>query len=306
MVTPFTPAGELDVGRGAALGRPSGGRRNDGLVISGTTGSRRRQRQEKDRPLRRWWRRSATGPRSSPASAPTTPRTRSTSPTRPRRPGRTGCCSSRRTTTSRRRPPAGRTSATADATGCRRYLRHPRPHRGRDRHRDPLALAEHPRIVAVGRQDSLPASAVVLARTDWRTTPAPTRSTCRCSIGATGFVSVVAHVVGARLRELLDAWAAGDVVKRAGQRRAAGRLPRLFRPGHPDKAALALAGCPAAVVPAGRRHRGADRDAEGRPGRVRRGARMTRVARGSWGRAAAAGRWPPSSRWAGSGRSAAT
>jgi 4-hydroxy-tetrahydrodipicolinate synthase len=75
-----------------------------------------------------------------------------------------------------------------------------------------LRLAEHPRIVAVkDAKDSLPASAVVLARTDLAYySGTDTLNLPLLSVGAAGFVSVVAHLVGSRLRDLLDAWFAGD------------------------------------------------------------------------------------------------
>jgi 4-hydroxy-tetrahydrodipicolinate synthase len=116
-----------------------------------------------------------------------------------------------------------------------------------------LALAEHPRIVAVkDAKDSLPASAVVLARTDLAYySGTDVLNLPLLSIGATGFVSVVAHVVGARLRELLDAWAAGDVVK--AREVNAGLLDvyrGIFRTQGVilTKAALALAGLPGGPV----------------------------------------------------------
>jgi 4-hydroxy-tetrahydrodipicolinate synthase len=76
-----------------------------------------------------------------------------------------------------------------------------------------VRLAQHPRIVAVkDAKDSPGAASWAMARTDL---------TFYCgtdmlnlpwlSLGAAGFVSVVGHVVGDRLHEMIDAYAAGDV-----------------------------------------------------------------------------------------------
>ena len=78
-----------------------------------------------------------------------------------------------------------------------------------------VRLAEHPRIVGVkDAKDDPAATSHVLARTDlvyycgtdmlnlpW------------LSLGAVGFVSVVGHVVGDRLHEMIDAFGAGDVAR---------------------------------------------------------------------------------------------
>ena len=145
----------LDLAGAAAAGRPTWSTTaHDGLVVSGTTGeSPTTSDAEKDaRCSAPSSRRSATGPRSSPGSAPTTPRTRSSWPARPRRPARTACWSSRRTTTSRRRTALVR----ALHGGRRRHraagdaLRHPGPHRHADRDRDAASgWPSTPRIVAV-------------------------------------------------------------------------------------------------------------------------------------------------------------
>src|SRR6266851_1321986 len=76
-----------------------------------------------------------------------------------------------------------------------------------------LQLAQHPRIVAVkDAKDDPAATSLVMAATDlvyycgtdmlnlpW------------LALGAGGFVSVVGHVVGDRLREMIDAYTTGDV-----------------------------------------------------------------------------------------------
>ncbi|HYT09865.1 MAG TPA: 4-hydroxy-tetrahydrodipicolinate synthase, partial [Mycobacteriales bacterium] len=116
-----------------------------------------------------------------------------------------------------------------------------------------LRLAEHPRIVAVkDAKDDVAASAVVLARTDlayYSGTDA--LNLPLLSVGGTGFVSVVAHVVGSRLRDLLDAWVAGDAA--TARRVNAGLLDvyqGMFRTQGVilTKAALRLAGLPGGPV----------------------------------------------------------
>ena len=76
-----------------------------------------------------------------------------------------------------------------------------------------LQLAQHPRIVAVkDAKGDMTAASMVMSPPTWRSTPATTWSTCRgCRSGPCGFVSVVAHVVGDRLAEMIDAYLAGDV-----------------------------------------------------------------------------------------------
>jgi len=75
-----------------------------------------------------------------------------------------------------------------------------------------VRLAEHPRIVGVkDAKDDPVATSHVLARTglayycgtDALNLP-------WLSLGAVGFVSVVGHVAGDRLREMIDAWESGD------------------------------------------------------------------------------------------------
>jgi 4-hydroxy-tetrahydrodipicolinate synthase len=78
-----------------------------------------------------------------------------------------------------------------------------------------VRLAAHPRIIGVkDAKDDVGATTHVLAQTDlvyycgtdmlnlpW------------LALGAVGFISVVGHVVGDRLREMIDAFAAGDVTR---------------------------------------------------------------------------------------------
>ncbi len=76
-----------------------------------------------------------------------------------------------------------------------------------------VRLAEHPQVVAVkDAKDDLAAAATVLARTDlaWYS-GTDALNLPLLAVGGTGFVSVVSHVVTGRLRELADAYAAGQV-----------------------------------------------------------------------------------------------
>jgi 4-hydroxy-tetrahydrodipicolinate synthase len=76
-----------------------------------------------------------------------------------------------------------------------------------------LRLAEHDRIVAVkDAKDDLGASTWVLARTELAYySGTDMLNLPLLSVGATGFVSVVGHLVGPALRNLLEAFDRGDV-----------------------------------------------------------------------------------------------
>jgi 4-hydroxy-tetrahydrodipicolinate synthase len=78
-----------------------------------------------------------------------------------------------------------------------------------------LALAEHPRIVAVkDAKDDLAASSHVLAQTDLAYySGTDMLNLPLLSIGGVGFVSVVAHVVTPALVELVAAYDAGNVTR---------------------------------------------------------------------------------------------
>jgi 4-hydroxy-tetrahydrodipicolinate synthase len=74
-----------------------------------------------------------------------------------------------------------------------------------------VRLAEHPRIVGVkDAKGDLAASSHVLARTELAYYSGDDMFNLPLlSIGAVGFISVTAHVVGDRLREMIEAFAAG-------------------------------------------------------------------------------------------------
>jgi 4-hydroxy-tetrahydrodipicolinate synthase len=77
-----------------------------------------------------------------------------------------------------------------------------------------VRLAEHPRIVAVkDAKDDFAETSWVLARTDLAFyCGTDMLNLPMLSIGAVGFVSVVSHAVTPQLVELVEAWDAGDVV----------------------------------------------------------------------------------------------
>ena len=257
MVTPFTPGGELDLdGAQRLAAHLVDVERNDGLVISGTTGeSPTTSGEEKDRLLRAVV--EAVGDRAHVVAGVGTNDTAHTVhlAQAAEKAGATGTLV---VTPYYNRPPqAGLLAhfrAVADATGLPSMLYDIPARTGAEIATETLLrLAEHPRIVAVkDAKDSLPAAAVVLARTDlayYSGTDA--LNLPLLSVGATGFVSVVAHVVGARLRELLDAWAAGDTARaRAVNAGLLDVYQGIFRTQGVilTKAALRLAGLPGGPV----------------------------------------------------------
>jgi 4-hydroxy-tetrahydrodipicolinate synthase len=107
-------------------------------------------------------------------------------------------------------------STVADATGLPVMLYDIPGRTGTPIETDTIVrLAEHDRIVAVkDAKDDLAASSWVLARTDLAYySGTDMLNLPLLSVGGVGFVSVVSHVVSARLRELVDAWVAGDAAR---------------------------------------------------------------------------------------------
>ena len=74
-----------------------------------------------------------------------------------------------------------------------------------------VRLAEHPRIIGVkDAKGDLVATSHVLARTDLVYYSGDDMFNLPLlSIGAVGYISVTAHIVGDRLREMIEAFAAG-------------------------------------------------------------------------------------------------
>lgn len=116
-----------------------------------------------------------------------------------------------------------------------------------------VRLAEHPRIVAnKDAKGDLEAAQWAMARCDlgWYSGD-DMLNLPLLSVGANGFISVVGHVVADRLRQLIQAFHAGDVCEAVGINRAL--LPvytGIFRTQGAilTKAALALRGLPAGPV----------------------------------------------------------
>ncbi len=217
MVTPFTGDGRLDLDGAATLATQlidEGG--NDGLVISGTTGeSPTTSDDEKDRLLRAVV--EAVGDRATVlAGVGTSDTVHSVHLARQaeaagadgllvvspyyNKPPQDGLIAHARTVADATELPVllydipGRT-ATAFQTETL------------------VRLAEHDRILGVkDAKGDLGASSAVMARTDLAYYCGEDMLNLPLlAIGAVGFVSVVGHLVGGRLRELLDAYECGDV-----------------------------------------------------------------------------------------------
>jgi 4-hydroxy-tetrahydrodipicolinate synthase len=219
MVTPFTADGRLDVDgaqRLAAYLVDEGG--NDGLVINGTTGeSATLTDPEKEVLLRAVV--EAVGDRATVVAGAGNNDTRHTVElaTAAEKAGAHGLLL---VAPYYNKPPqaglVAHFSAAADATDLPVML-YDVPHRTAI----PIApetivrLAEHPRILAVkDAKGDLGASSWVLARTDLAYYCGDDMLNLpMLSIGAVGFVSVCGHVIGVRLREMLDAYEAGDWVR---------------------------------------------------------------------------------------------
>ncbi len=219
MVTPFTPEGSVDtdgVQRLAAYLVDQGG--NDGLVVNGTTGeSPTMTDAEKETVLRAVV--EAVGDRATIVAGAGNNDTRHTVDL-VRSAEKAGAHGLLVVTPYYNKPPQEglyrHFTAAADATDLPVML-YDVPHRTSM----PIdtetivRLAAHPRIVAVkDAKCDLAGASSVMSRTDlayYCGDDAYNLPLVAC--GAIGFVSVVGHVVGARLRELLDAYEAGDVAR---------------------------------------------------------------------------------------------
>jgi 4-hydroxy-tetrahydrodipicolinate synthase len=220
MVTPMTAAGEVDYDGAARLAAYLvEDMRNDGLVVSGTTGeSPTTSDQEKERLLRAVI--EAVGDRACVVAGVGTYDTAHTIELA-RQAERAGADGLLVVTPYYSKPPQNglfaHFTAVADATALPVLLYDIPGRCGVPIATETLLrLAEHPRIAGVkdAKDDPAATSAVLLARpdlayycgTDMLNLP-------WLSLGAVGFVSVVGHVVGDRLHEMIDAFTAGDVAR---------------------------------------------------------------------------------------------
>jgi 4-hydroxy-tetrahydrodipicolinate synthase len=219
MITPFTADGALDAEGAARLATYLVDEmRNDGLVISGTTGeSPTTSDQEKDRLLRAVV--EAVGDRAAVVAGVGTYDT-AHSRELAQQAERAGADGLLVVTPYYNKPPqeglVAHFTAVADATGLPVILYDIPGRTGTAIATTTMVrLAQHPRIVAVkDAKGDFRAGSEVMAATDlvfysgddilnlpW------------LSVGAAGFVSVVGHVAGDRLHEMIDAYLAGRVTE---------------------------------------------------------------------------------------------
>jgi 4-hydroxy-tetrahydrodipicolinate synthase len=217
MITPMTADGAIDYDGAARLADYLVTEmRNDGLVISGTTGeSPTTTDQEKDRLLRAVI--GAVGDRATVLAGVGTNDTAHTCELA-RQAERAGAAALLVVTPYYNKPPqsglVNHFTAVADAAGLPVMLYDIPGRTGTPIATETLIrLATHPRIVAVkDAKGDLGAGSEVMARTDlafycgddilnlpW------------LAVGASGFVSVHSHLVGDRLHDMIDAYLAGDV-----------------------------------------------------------------------------------------------
>jgi 4-hydroxy-tetrahydrodipicolinate synthase len=217
MITPMTADGAVDYDGAARLADYLvSDMRNDGLVISGTTGeSPTTSDEEKDRLLRAVI--GAVGDRATVIAGVGTNDT-AHSCELARQAEQAGADALLVVTPYYSKPPQSglvrHFTAVADATGLPVMLYDIPPRAGIPIATETLVtLAAHPRIVAVkDAKGDLGAGSAVMARTglvfycgdDILNLP-------WLSVGASGFVSVHGHVVGDRLHDMIDAYLAGNV-----------------------------------------------------------------------------------------------
>lgn len=217
MVTPMTPEGDVDFDGAAALAAhlvDEGG--NDGLVVSGTTGEAPTTTDaEKDRLLRTVL--DAVGDRATVVAGVGVNDTQHTVALA-RSAERAGAHGLLVVTPYYNKPPqegvARHFTTVADATGLP-ILMYDIPGRtGIPITPETLMrLAEHPRIRGVkDAKGDIGAATWVMTHTDLAYYSGEDMYNLpMLSVGGVGFVSVVGHVVGRELREMLDAYLAGDV-----------------------------------------------------------------------------------------------
>ncbi|HUJ05025.1 MAG TPA: 4-hydroxy-tetrahydrodipicolinate synthase [Streptosporangiaceae bacterium] len=217
MVTPMTADGAVDYAGAARLADYLvTSMRNDGLVISGTTGeSPTTSDAEKDRLLRTVI--EAVGGRATVVAGVGTNDTAHTCELA-RQAEQAGADALLVVTPYYNKPPqnglVAHFSRVADSTGLPVMLYDIPGRTGIPIATESLLqLAQHPRIVAVkDAKGDFGAASVVMAATDLAFYCGDDMVNLPwLSLGACGFVSVVAHVVGDRLHEMIDAFLAGDV-----------------------------------------------------------------------------------------------
>jgi 4-hydroxy-tetrahydrodipicolinate synthase len=219
LVTPFTRDGALDTEGAARLATElvdQGG--HDGLVVNGTTGeSPTTTDAEKEQLIRAVV--EAVGDRASVVTGVGTNDTRHTIELA-RQAEKAGAGGLLVVTPYYNKPPqaglAAHFSAVADATGLPVILYDIPARSGVPIATDTLLrLAEHDRIVAVkDAKDDLGAASAVMANTDLAFySGTDMLNLPLLSVGGVGFISVVGHIVGPRLRELVDSFVAGDVAR---------------------------------------------------------------------------------------------
>jgi 4-hydroxy-tetrahydrodipicolinate synthase len=257
MITPMTAGGAVDYEGAARLASYlASDMRNDGLVISGTTGeSPTTSDEEKDRLLRAVL--EAVGDRARIVAGIGTNDTAHTIELA-KAAERAGAHGLLAVTPYYNKPPQeglhAHFTAVADATALPVMVYDIPGRCATAVATDTLVrLGEHPRIVAVkDAKGDLGGSSWVMARSDLAYYSGEDMLNLPLlAVGGCGFVSVAGHVVGDRLREMLDVHAAGDPARATAIHREL--LPvytGLFRAPNPIpvKAALDLLGLPGGPV----------------------------------------------------------
>ncbi len=219
MITPFTADGALDTDGAARLATYLvDDMRNDGLIISGTTGeSPTTTDQEMDRLLRAVI--GAVGDRATIVAGAGTNDT-AHSIELARQAERAGADGLLIVTPYYNKPPQegliAHFTAVADATGLPCMLYDIPGRTGTAINPGTLMrLAQHPRIIAVkdAKGDFRATSEVMLATDLVFYSGDDIINLPWLSVGAAGFVSVVGHVVGDRLHDMIDAYLAGRVAE---------------------------------------------------------------------------------------------
>jgi 4-hydroxy-tetrahydrodipicolinate synthase len=219
MITPMTPDGAVDYDGAARLADYLvTGMRNDGLVVNGTTGEAPTTTDaEKDRLLRAVL--EAVGTRAKVVAGVGTNITSHTIELA-RSAERAGVHGLLVVTPYYSKPPQpaleAHFTAVADATGLPVLIYDIPGRTAAAVATDTLVrLAAHPRIIGVkDAKDDPSATSHVLARTDLvYYCGTDMLNLAWLSLGAVGFISVVGHVVGDRLHEMIDAFGTGDVAR---------------------------------------------------------------------------------------------